>query len=78
MGKDILTTIDFTLTDNIVKVSLEGFPTEYRISKNEDMSESQWVYLNINEWIKCTEESEGKIYLQLRNCFGESGVFEIR
>ncbi len=60
--------------DNVIHISLKGYPTEYRISDNEDMQGAEWVYLNINDWIEVHEGMGENIYLQVRNGFGESGI----
>ncbi len=60
-----------------IKVSLNGYPTEYRISVNSDMLDSDWEYLNISEWIQIPENMEGDIYVQLRNGFGESNIIKL-
>ena len=59
--------------DGAIKFSLEGYPTEYRISASADMADAQWVYLNINDWAVVSNElEEDTLYLQLRSGFGES------
>ncbi len=64
-------------TDQKLWISLDGFPTEYRISPEKEF-DGEWVYYNINDGIVIPEEWETKTcYLQTRNTFGESAVTEV-
>ncbi len=63
-----------------ITVSLKGFPLEYRISTDPEMNDAEWAYLNINDWIEVPEGYEdgsgSAVYIQTRNCFGESEISE--
>ncbi len=59
-----------------LKLSLDGYPTEYRISSEPEI-EGEWTYYNINDGIPLPEDWQGETcYLQTRNTFGESSVAE--
>lgn len=64
-----------------IEISLKGYPLEYRISTQPDMQGAEWTYLNINEWITLPADALSGInctvYLQTRNCFGESVISQI-
>lgn len=57
-----------------VKVSLETYPTEYRVGSSSDLSDGTWQYLNISQWIQVGKSDK---YLQLRNGFGESEIRQL-
>ncbi|MEN8203673.1 MAG: T9SS type A sorting domain-containing protein, partial [Bacteroidota bacterium] len=60
---------------NSLKIALDGFPLEYRISNDETLDGAQWEFLDLREGgIKPgsgINRSE-PIYIQTRNSFGES------
>lgn len=65
-----------TVSNGSLFIGLDEFPTEYRISLSAD-SMGDWVYYNINDGIKVSEDWSGKtVYIQTRNTFGESTVTE--
>ena len=66
------------VSGNLIKVPLDNYPTKYRISSKGDMSESEWIYLNISSWIDISDFEGDKLYLQLGNGFGESDVIEVK
>ena len=60
-----------------VRISLTGYPQEYRVSSDPDMKDAAYQYYNLTDGIVLPEPlkaSEGPIYLQTRNAFGESPV----
>ena len=77
-GKNIVEVEEVDAVNDVIKVPLGDFPTEYRVSVNKDMGDSKWNYLNINKWIDVSEFDEDTLYLQLRSGFGESEVIEVR
>ncbi len=56
-----------------ITIDLADFPTEYRVSATEDLSEAEWVYLNINDGIEAPIGS----FIQTRNTFGESEIVQL-
>lgn len=61
--------------EHTLSIPLTNYPLEYRISDNENFTDSKWIYLNINEWISYEEYSSlDGVYIQTRNPFGESEV----
>lgn len=62
--------------DDALFLSLDGYPTEYRISFDAE-TQGEWVYYNINDGVELPEERDGNVcYIQTRNTFGESTVTE--
>ena len=60
-------------TDAAMMLSLNGYPSEYRLGSEAGAGE--WVYYNVNEGVPKAELiSGGTYYLQTRNAFGESDV----
>jgi len=70
----------FDKEKNLLSIKLDNYPLEYRISNNEDLSGSEWTFLNvgtggikINSKIDITK----KLYIQSRNSFGESLIGDL-
>lgn len=63
------------LEDNRFSIPITNYPLEIRIGTDESFTDSEWKYININDWISYEDfiENEG-IYIQTRNVFGESEV----
>ncbi len=65
----------FNAVQNILKIKLDGFPLEYRISNNENLGGTQWTFLNVGKGgmiLDSTIDIGKEIYIQTRNSFGVS------
>lgn len=70
----------FNKETNLLSIKLDNYPLEYRISNNEDLSGSEWVFLNVGTGgIKLDSKIDisKKVYIQCRNSFGESPIGDI-
>lgn len=64
----------------VIKLSLEGKPQEYRVSSDPEMSGAEYQFYNLTSGIVLTEtlkNGDGPIYIQTRNAFGESPITKI-
>jgi len=64
----------------VLEIKLDNYPLEYRISNNEDMRYSEWIFLNVGSGgikLDCEIDTSIKLYIQSRNSFGESPVGEL-
>jgi hypothetical protein len=71
-------TID--IQNNILKIKLDGFPLEYRLSNEPDLDTCSWSFLNVGQGgIKLNPDidPEKSIYIQTRNSFGVGPVGKI-
>ena len=69
----------FNDISNKLKIKLEGYPTEYRISNDAGLSGASWMFLNVGEGgisLSGINQSQA-IYIQTRNGFGTSQVGSI-
>ena len=67
----------FNANANILKIKLDGFPLEYRVSNTENFGDTQWTFLNVGKGgiqLGGNINPANIIYIQTRNCFGESPV----
>ncbi|MEN8158369.1 MAG: T9SS type A sorting domain-containing protein, partial [Bacteroidota bacterium] len=65
---------------NSLKIALDGFPLEYRISNDETLDGAQWEFLDLRDGgikPKSDINRNEAIYLQTRNSFGESATGSI-
>lgn len=59
-------------------IQSDGYPLEYRVSKDGSFNDCIWKYLNVNDGVISPRNSEsGKVWIQTRNTFGISGVTEV-
>jgi hypothetical protein len=70
----------FNGLNNILKIKLDDFPLEYRISNNDSLSGAKWTFLNFGQGgikLDSAIDRNKKIYMQTRNSFGESIIADI-
>lgn len=69
----------FNDVTNKLKIKLDGYPTEYRISNNSSFSGASWTFLNVGtNGISLSGINQSQaIYVQTRNGFGTSQVGNI-
>ncbi len=79
VGKSPLKPEPEMLEGNRFSLPIINYPLEYRIGIDEDFTDSEWKYININEWISYEEylDNDG-IYVQTRNAFGESDIAYVK
>jgi hypothetical protein len=68
------------IQSNTLKIKLDGFPLEYRLSNEPDVDTCSWSFLNVgNGGIKLNFAIDPKrsIYIQTRNSFGVSPIGKI-
>jgi hypothetical protein len=65
----------FDIPGKTLKIKLDGFPLEYRLSNEPDLDTCSWSFLNVGQGgIKLNPgiDPEKSIYIQTRNSFGVS------
>lgn len=70
----------FNMQSNTLKIKLDGFPLEYRLSNEPDLDTCSWSFLNVGKaGIKLSSAIDPKktIYIQTRNSFGVSPIGNI-
>ena len=77
-GADVYKRQEYSNTTLKLEISSEGYPLEYRVSKDGTFNDSVWKYLNVNDGVISPKNSDsGKVWIQTRNTFGVSKVIEV-
>lgn len=75
---EIISVSEYSNTTLKLEISSEGYPLEYRVSKDGTFNDSVWKYLNVNDGVISPKNSDsGKVWIQTRNTFGVSKVIEV-